>query len=101
MTLTGNDSPMAMLLLHMMDPFAEFEVAWSRERHQEGIELAKRAGLYRGRKRLLTPDQAAELTRRLGAGESKSALAREFKVDRTTVYRYIKRVQAEPGKARK
>ena len=94
LTLTGDDSPMATLLLNMMGSFAEFELAWSRERQREGIELAKRAGIYKGRKRLLTPDRAAELGRRLGAGESKTALAREFGLDRTTVYRYIGRQKA-------
>ena len=91
LTLTGDDSPMATLLLNMMGSFAEFELAWSRERQREGIELAKRAGIYKGRKRLLTPDRATELTNRLGEGESKAALAREFGLDRTTVYRYIGR----------
>ncbi len=95
--LTGDDSPMATLLLNMMGSFAEFEVAWSRERQREGIELAKRAGIYKGRKRLLTPDRAAELGRRLGEGESKASLAREFGLDRTTVYRYIGRAATKLG----
>ena len=99
LTLTGDDSPMATLLLNMMGSFAEFEVAWSRERQREGIELAKRDGVYKGRKRLLNSDRAAELTRRLGTGESKAALAREFGLDRTTVYRYIGRARVEPAKA--
>ena len=43
---------------------------------------------------LLARDRAAELGRRLGAGESKAALARDFGLDRTTVYRYIGRQQA-------
>lgn len=97
LTLTGDDSPMATLLLNMMGSFAEFELAWSRERQREGIEVAKRAGVYKGRKRLLTVDRAAELGRRLGEGESKAALAREFGVDRTTVYRYIGREVAKPA----
>lgn len=95
LTLTGDDSPMATLLLNMMGSFAEFEVAWSRERQREGIELAKRAGVYTGRKRLLSPDRAAELSRRLGEGEGKAALAREFGVDRTTVYRYLRRASVK------
>ena len=104
LTLTGDDTPMATLLLNMMGSFAEFELAWSRERQREGIELAKRAGVYKGRKRLLTPEKAAELTRRLGEGESKAAVAREFGLDRTTVYRYIGRAAAKrssSGKAGK
>ena len=99
LTLTGDDSPMATLLLNLMGSFVEFEVAWSRERQREGIELAKRDDVYKGRKRLLNSDRAAELTRRLGTGESKAALAREFGLDRTTVYRYIGWAKAEPAKA--
>ncbi len=101
LTLTGDDSPMATLLLTMMSSFAEFEVAWSRERQREGIELAKRDGVCKGRKRLLTPDRAAELGRRLSEGGSKAALAREFGLDRTTVYRYIGRAKAKPERAGK
>jgi DNA invertase Pin-like site-specific DNA recombinase len=97
LVLTGDDSPMATLLLNMMGSFAEFELAWSRERQREGIEVAKRAGVYKGRKRLLTPEKAAELDRRLELGESKAALAREFGLDRTTVYRYIGRAAAKPA----
>lgn len=89
---TGEDSPMANLLLSVMGAFAQFERELIRERQREGIELAKRAGVYRGRKHTLTLEQAAELRRRLAAGEGKSALAREFGVDRTTVYRYGGRV---------
>ena len=62
-----------------------------RERQKEGIELAKRAGVYKGRKRILTPERASELTQRLAGGEGKAALAREFGVDRATVYRYLGR----------
>jgi len=54
---------MANLLLSVMGAFAQFERELIRERQKEGIELAKRAGAYKGRKRLLTPEQATELTR--------------------------------------
>ncbi len=79
---TGEDSPMANLLL---GAFAQFERELLRERQREGIALAKRAGVYRGRKRTLSP----ELGRRVAAGEGKAALAREFGIDRTTVYRNL------------
>lgn len=73
--LTADDSPMATLLLNMMGSFAEFVLAWSRESQPEGIEVAKRAGVCKSRNRLLTPDRAAEVARRLGGGESRAALA--------------------------
>ncbi len=88
---TGEDSPMANLLLSVMGAFAQFERELIRERQREGIELAKKAGAYRGRKHSLSVERASELRKRLGEGETKSSLAREFGVDRTTVYRYAKR----------
>ncbi len=49
---TGEDSPMANLMLSVMGAFAEFERALIKERQREGIALAKQRGAYRGRKRL-------------------------------------------------
>ncbi len=51
LTFTGDDSPMAHLMLSVMGAFAEFERAPLRERQREGIALAKQRGVYRGRKR--------------------------------------------------
>ncbi|WP_114208880.1 recombinase family protein [Acidisarcina polymorpha] len=93
LTFTGQDSAMSKLLLSVMGAFAEFERELIRERQREGIALAKRAGVYKGRKRSLPVDKAAELRQRAAAGEQKAALAREFGVDRATVYRYLKRAQ--------
>jgi len=50
LTFTGEDSPMANLLLSVMGVFAEFERALIRERQREGIALAKQRGAYRGRR---------------------------------------------------
>jgi len=61
-----------------------------REGQAEGIALAKKAGKYKGRKPALSPQQVAEIKRRALAGESKTALAREFGVTRPTVYRALK-----------
>ena len=47
LTFTGEDSPMANLLLSVMGAFAEFERALIRERQREGIALAKQRGAYR------------------------------------------------------
>ncbi len=41
---------MSNLLLSVMGAFAEFERSLIRERQREGITLAKRAGVYKGRK---------------------------------------------------
>jgi DNA invertase Pin-like site-specific DNA recombinase len=91
LTFTGEDSTTGNLLLRVMGAFAQFERELVRERQREGIAVAKAAGAYKGRKRSLSPEQTAELTRRLSTGESKSGLAREFGIDRATVYRYLGR----------
>ncbi|MGR9731497.1 recombinase family protein, partial [Escherichia coli] len=54
LTFTGEDSPMANLMLSVMGAFAEFERALIRERQREGIALAKQRGAYRGRKKSLS-----------------------------------------------
>ena len=58
LTFTGDDAPMATLLLSVMGAFAEFERALIRERQGEGIALAKQRGGYQGRKKALTPTAA-------------------------------------------
>src|SRR6266498_1670647 len=87
---TGDDSPMAHLMLSVMGAFAEFERALIRERQREGIALAKRRGVYRGRKKTLTAAQIAEVQRRIGAGEPKAHVARAFGISRETVYHYLR-----------
>ena len=90
LSFTGEDSPMANLLLSVMGAFAEFERALIGERQREGIALAKQRGAYRGRKKALADDQVVELRRRASAGEQKSTLAREFGISRETLYQYLK-----------
>ena len=90
LTFTGEDSPMANLMLSVMGAFAEFERALIRERQREGIALAKQRGAYRGRKKALSPERGAELRRRAAAGEQKAQLAREFGISRETLYQYLR-----------
>ena len=85
---TGEDSAMSKLLLSVMGAFAEFERALLKERQREGIAIAKKAGVYKGRKPSLTPELAKELRKRVAAGEKKAALAREFGISRETLYQY-------------
>ena len=89
LAFTGEDSPMANLMLSVMGAFAEFERALIHERQREGIGLAKQRGAYRGRKKSLSPEQAAQLRQRVQAGELKAPLAREFGISRETLYRYL------------
>lgn len=99
LSFTGEDSPMANLLLSVMGAFAEFERALIRERQREGIALAKQRGAYRGRKKSLSPEQASELCRRVKDGEKKTALAKEFGISRETLYQYIRACMDEENQA--
>jgi DNA invertase Pin-like site-specific DNA recombinase len=86
---TGEDSPMATLMLSVMGAFAEFERALIRERQREGIALAKQRGAYRGRKKSLPPERIADLRSRVAAGEAKARVARDFGISRETLYNYL------------
>jgi DNA invertase Pin-like site-specific DNA recombinase len=90
LTFTGEDSPMANLMLSVMGAFAEFERALLRERQREGIVLARQRGAYRGRKRSLSDAQVTDLRRRVSAGESKAQVARDFGISRETLYQYLR-----------
>lgn len=90
LTFTGEDSPMANLMLSVMGAFAEFERSLIRERQREGIALAKQRGAYRGRKKALAPERVTDLRRRADLGEPKAALAREFGISRETLYQYLR-----------
>jgi len=89
---TSNQSPMGNLLLSVMGAFAEFERALIRERQLEGIALAKKRGVYKGRKRKLHDAQIAELKKRVATGESKTKIAKDFGISRETLYQYLKEI---------
>jgi DNA invertase Pin-like site-specific DNA recombinase len=90
LSFTGEDSPMAHLMLSVMGAFAEFERALMRERQREGIALAKQRGAYRGRKKSLSPERIEELRRRATSGEKKLHLAKDFGISRETLYQYLR-----------
>jgi DNA invertase Pin-like site-specific DNA recombinase len=87
LTFTGEESPMANLMLSVM---AEFERSLIRERQREGIAIAKQRGAYRGRKKSLSEDKVSEMKQRVAGGEQKAALAREFGISRETLYQYLR-----------
>ena len=87
------ENPFQRLQLQLIGSVAEFERAMIRERQREGIAIAKAAGKYKGRKPSLTPEQAAELRKRVEEnGEKVARLAREYGVSRQTVYEHLKRI---------
>jgi len=90
----GEDAPMAILMLSLLGAFAEFERSLIHERQREGIVMAKAAGRYRCRMKLLTTDKVAELKARANAGERKTEPARAFGIRRETLYACLRSGQA-------
>ena len=89
-TFSGEDAPMSTLLLSIMGAFAEFERALIRERQMEGIALAKKRGVYKGRKQALSPEEISNLKEQADQGVNKAQLARDFGISRETLYKYLR-----------
>lgn len=89
LTFTGDDSPLSVLLLQVLGAFAQFQRMIIREAQREGIAIAKRDGVYKGRKKKLTTDDVVTILQRISAGESKAQIARDWGVSRKTLYQYL------------
>ena len=86
---TGNDAAMTKLLMSMLGAVAEFERSMIRERQREGIELAKKRGVYKGRKP--TARSVIEKAReKISLGIPIAKVAREAGIARSTLYRQLK-----------
>jgi len=79
-------TPAGKAFQQMLGVFAEFETALRRERQMEGIAKAKEAGVYKGRKPSVDVARVRELR---DAGMKPSAIAKELKVGRTSVWRAL------------
>jgi DNA invertase Pin-like site-specific DNA recombinase len=90
LTFTGEDTPMANLLLSVMGAFAEFERSLLRERQLEGIAKAKARGAYKGHKPKLTQEQIQWMRRQVENGRRKSDVAQSLNISRETLYQYLK-----------
>jgi DNA invertase Pin-like site-specific DNA recombinase len=96
LAFTGEDAPMATLMLSVMGAVAEFERTLIRERQREGTAVAKQHGVYRGRPRSLHREQIEELRRRVDAGEPRAEIAREFGISRQSLYRLFREAEHRP-----
>lgn len=74
------------LTLAILGAVAEFENDIRRERQRDGIERAKQKGVYRGRKPSIDAGRVKAL-RAQGLGPS--AIAKELKIGRASVYRAL------------
>ncbi len=70
----------------MLASIAEFEADIRRERQREGIDRAKAAGVYKGRKPSVDADAVRELhSQNVGATE----IAKKLGIGRASVYRTL------------
>lgn len=89
MQFNGCDSAMANLMLSIMGAFAEFEHSFIRERQKEGIDIAKKAGKFKGGQTKLTSEKTIRLREMLQNKRRKADIARELGVSRASVYKYM------------
>ena len=81
-------SPMSKFLLSVTGAVSEFERVLILERQREGIAQAKARGAYKGRKPV--DAKLLEDTRQmLASGKSKSSVAKQLGIARTTLYKYL------------
>ena len=82
-------TPQGKLMLTMIGAIYEFERTNLLERQKEGIAIAKRKGIYKGRKALNIPDFDIHYKRYLNREISKSKLAAELNISRPTLDKLI------------
>ena len=90
------DDPVSRLIQSVLAMVAEFERDLIRARTREGMAIARANGRLKGRKPVLSAEQAALLCElhRVGA-HTPSELASRFGVSRATVYRTVARRQEQ------
>jgi DNA invertase Pin-like site-specific DNA recombinase len=95
LTFTGEDSPMATLMLSIMGAVASFERSMILERQREGVALAKKAGKYHGRAPAIRSSNGKleQLTKLTAEGKGVAEMARAVGVSRQTVYSWLKNQQ--------
>ena len=88
---------MGKCVLTILGAIAELDRKTIKERTAEGIAIAKAAGKYKGRKKGAISLRDDEAIRRFkifyNNGLTKSDIAREFNVSRTTVYKWIEELK--------
>ena len=88
-------------MLTILGSINEFERMNLLERQREGIAIAKRAGKYKGRKRLEVADIAAVYRDWVTRHKSKAQLARENGISRPTLDKLLKEYEQKTIAAQK
>ena len=80
-------TPTGRLQLTMLAAIAQFEREMILERQKEGIEIAKREGKYKGRKKIVVPNIGMYYERYMRRETTKPKIAKELGIDRHTLDR--------------
>ena len=83
-------TPTGKLMLTMIAAINEFERANLLERQHEGIAIAKRNGVYKGRKPIEIPDFEQQYNRYLHREINKTELSKALGISRVTLDKIIK-----------
>lgn len=87
---SSEKNSMSNLILMLFGAVAEFELEKLKERQREGIEQARKAGKYQGRKPSLNKEKIEFMQQQLSQTRcTKTQLARELGISRFTLYKYI------------
>ncbi len=87
--LVFDGSPHAELLLGVFGSIAQFERSLIKERQQEGIEIAKAEGKYKGRAPKLNEEQQETIRKLKAEGVKVAEISRRFNISRQAIYRYL------------
>ena len=82
-------SPAGKMVMTVMAGIAEFERSLIIERTQRGQQAARERGVKFGARPKLTDRQIQEARAQIEAGRSIAAVARQFKIHRSTLYRAL------------
>lgn len=86
-------SPTGKLMLNLLASVAQFEVEMMKERQKVGVQAAKAAGKYKGRKPTARA-KAAEILQLIAQGNSRQKVAEQMGVSVASVYRVLAQQKA-------
>lgn len=98
-----NKNPMDELVFHVFGAVAQFQRSILKEAQREGIEIAKKKGVYKGRKKALDENEEAQLLSILIKKNSNVAeykkmkyteIAKKFDITPVTLWRYRKKLES-------
>ena len=96
--LTATEQPVSTkdatsrCFLDMLSVFSSFETNLRRERQLAGIKIAKEKGKFKGR---VAKIDAKQIKRLKDEGLGASEIARQMNIERTSVYRLLKKVEVK------